>query len=384
VQQDLAFMADLTVAVVAASVSGFVAVRLRLNPILGYIIAGIVIGPFTPGYVASSGTVEHLAELGLIFLLFSIGLGFSLDELRHIGVFPVVGNVVLMGVFVGAFALAGAFIHLPHPVELGLIMTLSSTAIGVAILAQWGISETPVGRFVIAALIVQDLIAAVLLVLIAEPATSQSVAAVVVPLVRAGAFVAIALVLGATLLRRLVTAILKQSSSEALFGACASIALVAAWLGHLSGLSFEFGAFIAGAVVSEAAGSRKVQEVVEPFRALFVSLFFVAMGMTVDPSLILRQWQAVAALGGAFVVLRLLGWAAFGRLAALRGGAVALAGIALLPLGEFNIALVNAAAQAQRITKDEHALFLGIAFVSILAATVAASAMRPREVATTA
>jgi CPA2 family monovalent cation:H+ antiporter-2 len=125
------FLADLTVALVAAGLAGAAARRLRLNPVVGYLIAGSVIGPFSPGYIARSGTIEALAELGLIFLLFSLGLGFSPREFRTIGTLALVGNLVLIGRFGGIACAVAVLARLPHPITLAATLVLSSTAVGV-------------------------------------------------------------------------------------------------------------------------------------------------------------------------------------------------------------------------------------------------------------
>src|SRR5262249_48382993 len=150
VEPSYAFIADLTIAVVAAALGGFLAGQLRLSPILGYLAAGIALGPFTPGYTVQSHAIQDVSELGLIFLLFSIGLGFSLGELRAIGALPLVGNAVLIVFFVAGLGGVAALAHLPNPITLALIMTLSSTAIGVALLRQWDLSDSPLGRLVVA------------------------------------------------------------------------------------------------------------------------------------------------------------------------------------------------------------------------------------------
>ncbi|MDE2571834.1 MAG: cation:proton antiporter, partial [bacterium] len=150
------------------------------------------------------------------------------------------------------------------------------------------------------------------------------------------------------------------------------IALAAAWLGHLAGLSFEFGAFVAGAVTSEAAGGRMVQTIVAPFRELFVMLFFVAVGMLFDVAAVARHWQAVLLLGACIATVRLIGWGALGRAMRWGRGTALAFGIAMLPVGEFNIVLANAAHAAHRLDQGETALFIGVAFASILLAAVLA------------
>jgi monovalent cation:H+ antiporter-2, CPA2 family len=370
------FLADLTVALVAAGAGAFIASRLRLSPILGYLAAGIAIGPFTPGYVASGGTIESLAELGLIFLLFSLGLGFSIGELRAIRTAAIAGNIVVMAIIGAAFAGLAVAAHLPHPVLLGIIVSLSSTAVGAAFLGQWGLADRRFGQLVLALLVVQDLVAAALLVIASTPADALTPVGILVPVLRAAAFVAVALLLGATVLHQLVLRIVQRAPVDALFGAFAALALVAAWLAYLVGLSFEFGAFIAGAVVSEAAGSRMVQSIVAPFRALFASLFFVSMGMAFDPLLAREHLGIALAIGVAFLVVRFVTWGALMRILGLAPAAALLAGIALLPLGEFNIVLANASTAAHTTSAPEHAVLLTVTFLSILVAAVGGSLAR--------
>lgn len=365
------FLADLTVALAAAAIGGLIAGRLRLNPILGYLAAGILIGPFTPGYVARADTLSTLATLGLIFLLFSLGLGFSFHEIRTLGTRALLGNGAVMVLLTGVAALGARLVGAVHPLTMALTTTVSSTAVGAALLREWDVEDRPPGRYALAQQVVQDLAAVALLVVTTTPAESLSVAGVLFPVLKAVAFVAIALVLGATLLPRVVRRILARESTETLFAAFAALALVAAWLGELVGLSFEFGAFVAGAVISEASGSRMVSSVVAPFRALFVALFFVSVGMLLDPRALAAHWPAVAGLGAAFVVVRCAAWGALARIGGMATGGAILVGIAMTSLGEFNVVLVNAASGARRLDTSESQLLLGITFFTIVVTVVA-------------
>jgi monovalent cation:H+ antiporter-2, CPA2 family len=365
------FLADLTVALAAAAIGGLIATRLRLNPILGYLAAGILIGPFTPGYVARADTLSTLATLGLIFLLFSLGLGFSFAEIRTLGARALIGNGAAMALFTGVAALGARLAGAAHPLTMALTTTVSSTAVGAALLREWDVEARPPGRYALAQQVVQDLAAVALLVITTAPAESLSLLGVLLPVLKALAFVGIALVLGATLLPRVVGRILARASSDTLFAAFAALALVAAWLGELVGLSFEFGAFVAGAVISEAAGSRMIASVVAPFRALFVALFFVSIGMLLDPRALAVQWPAVLGLGVAFVLVRCAAWGALARLGGMAAGGAILVGIAMTSLGEFNVVLVNAALSARRLTEAESQLLLAVTFFTIVVTVIA-------------
>ncbi|HEV7180480.1 MAG TPA: cation:proton antiporter, partial [Candidatus Baltobacteraceae bacterium] len=331
------------------------------------------------GYQTSGGSLSGLSELGLILLLFSLGLGFSPNELRKVGIMPMAGNVVLMLIFgIVSWGIGAAF-GLVHPITLALAFTLSSTAIGVALLQSFGLLNKQAGHAAVALLVAQDLIAVVILVIVTTPAPALTAFGVAIPIVKAVAFVAVALVLGATVLHRIVATFLRRSAAETLVAFSTAIALVAAWLGHLAGLSFEFGAFVAGAVTSEVAGSRMVQSIVAPFRELFIILFFVSIGTLVDVHGIFAQWPLIVTMSSVLLVVRFLGWYGLSRLVPQPvGTAVALA-TALVPLGEFNIVLANDSFLAKRLNAAELGTALGATLISILVSALAARFIVPRK-----
>lgn len=373
------FLADLTVALVVASALGWLARLAGITPILGYVLAGIVIGPFTPGYHASDASLGGLGELGLILLLFSLGLAFDVKELRRVGLIPMIGNVVLMVIFgVAAWALASAFGFI-HPITLALTFTLSSTAIGVALLQLFRLLDKRPGHAAIALLVTQDLLAVLILVITTTPAAQLTVLGALVPAFKAAIFVIVALALGATVLHRMFVAFLRRAPAEAMIAFCTAAALVAAWIGHLAGLSFEFGAFVAGAVISEAAGSRIVQSVLAPFRELFVIIFFVSIGTLVDVGALLASWTAILSIGIGLVLLRFGGWYALSRIVGQRFGTALALGIALVPLGEFNVVLANDSFLAKRLNVGEYGTAIGATLLSIIVAAIAARIVAPRR-----
>src|SRR5579875_319694 len=359
------FLTDIALALFFAVAAGAIAARFGINRIVGYIIAGILVGPFTPGVVVRTETVENLAELGLIFLLFSLGLSFSFKEIRAAGMISTAGNIVVMALLGAASAVAARLAHLPHPYIVGLATVLSSTAIGVTLLRDWGVERTRAAQLAVGLLVVQDLVAVVLLVIVATPPDRLSPAGIVWPIGKALVFIAVALAVGARVLHWFVTRSFANTPSEALFGAFAAVALISGFLAYVVGLPYEFGAFMAGAVISEGAGSERVAHAVMPFRALFVSLFFVAIGMAVNPVVVFEHWPIVFGLG-----------TALGGAAGLGAGAALLFGVALIPLGEFNIVLANTAFAASSMNGDERSILVGIAFFSIIGTTLCAPLFR--------
>jgi CPA2 family monovalent cation:H+ antiporter-2 len=300
--------------------------------------------------------------------------------LAEAGVVAVVSNVVAMALAACAVWFAASKLGIAHPITLALAFTVSSTAVGAALLQALGVLNMRSGRIALSFLITQDLIAVMVLVIISTPATSLTVAGVGIPLVRAVIFVAIALVLGATLLHRLYVMTLERASSELLVVIFSAVALAAAWLGHAAGLTFEFGAFVAGAVTSEAAGSRMVENVVRPFRQLFVMLFFVSMGTLVDLNGALVHWPAVVTIVAVAVIVRGVLWAAAARSVKLGAGSALALGISLLPMGEFNIVLGNASYAAGRLNRIETALLISACVLSIAVAALLARLVEGRDV----
>lgn len=368
------FVADVTVALIVGGAAGALARALRITPVVGYLIAGMIIGPFTPGYVARATSLSGLAEIGLIFLMFSLGLGFSPRELKDAGVAAVAGNVGAMAVSAAAaWALFHAF-GLHHPITLALAFTVSSTAVGAALMDALGIARKKVGSIALSLLITQDLAAVIVLVIISTPAAALSVQGVALPMVRAVVFVALALVLGATLLHRLFITTLQRAGSDLVAIIVSAVALAAAWLGHLVGLTFEFGAFVAGAVTSEAAGRHIVQNVVKPFRELFAMLFFVSMGTVVDVSVLASAWHIAIAAAAVSIILRWGLWAGVGRIGGLRAAGALALGIVLLPMAEFNIVLGRASFTSGRLDRVEMAVLAAVCLLSIFASAIAVRA----------
>ena len=267
---------------------------LRLSPIVGYLLAGILIGPYGMGVIEESPTTHLLAELGVVFLLFDIGLHFSLAQIWEarrdiLGLGPL--QVGLCTMAFAALLLVGAF-ELTLVVVIGATLALSSTAVVVQTLAEQGKQYCPVGVTATSVLIFQDICAIFLLILAAslgDPQTSLGLAA------GAAAFKAAAAFLAAILIARyLVTPVLNlvaKARNEEVFTATALlIVLVTAAATGVLGLSLTLGAFLAGMIISETPYRYLIQTEVKPFRGLLMSFFFITVGMQISAEVLLRDW----------------------------------------------------------------------------------------------
>ena len=297
-QITVTFLTDLTVALVAARVFGGLARAAKITPALGYVLAGVVIGPFTPGYHTSAVSLGGLSELGLILLLFSLGLGFSPRDLRAVGIDsngrqPRPDGRLRRG-RMGAWVCSSASRIRSRWGWHSRFRARRSASRCYRDLGSWISGRgTPPLRCSSPKISSPFSFSSSR----STPAQTLTPMGAAVPLLKAEIFVTVALVLGATVLHRIVIGFLRRAPADAMVAFCTAVALVAAWVGHVAGLSFEFGAFVAGAVTSEAAGSRMVQSIVAPFRELFVMLFFVSIGTLVDVRTVFRYWPAILTIG---------------------------------------------------------------------------------------
>jgi CPA2 family monovalent cation:H+ antiporter-2 len=289
-----------------AMIFGFIAARLKLPPLVGYLIAGIVIGPATPGFVADIALSAQLAEIGVMLLMFGVGLHFSLEDLLAVRRIALPGAVVqiavatLMGI--GAAALWGWSV--PAGVVFGLALSVASTVVLLRALETRGVLETVNGRIAVGWLVVEDLVMVLVLVLLPAFAVSLSgsteaaqgtgdrslLVTLAITLSRIAVFIALMLIVGRRVFPWLLWQIARTGSRE-LFTLCVVAAALGIAYGSsaLFGVSFALGAFFAGMVMRESPLSYRAAEESLPLRDAFSVLFFVSVGMLFDPQVLLRE-----------------------------------------------------------------------------------------------
>ena len=304
---DVTLIATIAVGFALAFIFGFIANRLGLSPLVGYLLAGVAIGPFTPGFVADGGLAGQLAEIGVMLLMFGVGLHFSVADLmavRRIAVPGAIGQIVIATGLGAGITLAWGW-SLGAGVVLGLSLSVASTVVLLKALEERNAVTTPNGRIAIGWLIVEDLamvLALVLLPALAEALGGQAgVAAhgglgqglfvtLGVTLAKVAAFVAIALLVGPRVMPWVLRQVARTGSRE-LFTLCVlAVALgIAFGSAELFGVSFALGAFFAGMVLSESELSHKAATNSLPLQDAFAVLFFVSVGMLFDPSILVAS-----------------------------------------------------------------------------------------------
>lgn len=344
----------------AFSVIGVVAFRLfQLPPILGYLVVGIIVGPHTPGFVADNHTVHTLSEFGVVFLMFSIGLEFSMPKLMSMRrlVFGLGLSQVLLSIAgVMAIALLGALwvpkmsgLSWQAGFALGGALAMSSTAIVSKLLSERMEFETEHGRRIFGILLFQDLALVPLLILVPALATKPDNLALTLGLAAVKAVVVMLLLLfiGQKVMRWWLTQVVKRRSQELFMLNLLLITLGAAWVTQQAGLSLELGAFIAGMLISDTQYKHQVEVDIQSFRDVLLGLFFVTIGMLLNLQVLLQNWWIVLLLLLGLMLIKFALIAALARFFGASPGTSLRTGLALAQAGEFGFVLLNQAGGLQ-------------------------------------
>ena len=302
-----------------ALVLGAVAHRLGQSPMIGYIAAGLLVGPFTPGYVADRGQVQALADIGVALLMFSIGLRFRLAELAEVGRAVLIGAPIQVAISLGLGTLAALLVgRTPiQAVFLGAVVSVCSSVVLVRVAGERTLETTLHGRLALGWSIVQDLLTVVLVValaVMAEGGTRPILGAALATAVAVG-FVVAVVVLGSRILPAAMSRIALLGSRELFVVAVAVIALGTATLAQAVGVSVALGAFLAGLALADSDLAASVLGEVVPLRELFATIFFVSVGILLEPAAIVAGWPIVLLLLVLIVAGKALPMAALLRLA---------------------------------------------------------------------
>lgn len=361
---------DIVIIVVAALVGGIIAHWLRQPVVLGYILAGVLVGPHTGGVTVSEiHQIELLAEIGVALLLFAIGLEFSLDKLKPVRAIALAGTPIQMILTIAYGFAIGKWLGWDNisSLWLGALISLSSTMIILKTLMNQGWMGTLSSRVMIGMLIVQDLAIVPLMIILPKLKNPE---AGLLPLglagIKAAVFLLTMILLGTRILPMLMARIAKWNSRELFLLSITAIGLGIGYGTHLAGLSFAFGAFVAGMVLGESDYGHQALSEIIPLRDIFGLLFFTSVGMLLDPSFIAAHWKTILAL----VVLVGLGkgiiFAALSRLFGY-GNVVPLAvGLGLFQVGEFAFVLAQIGVSTESISNDAYSLVLSVAILSML------------------
>jgi CPA2 family monovalent cation:H+ antiporter-2 len=386
---ETALIATVAGGLALAFLLGLLAVRLRLPPILGYLLAGVAVGPFTPGFVADPGLASQLAEIGVILLMFGVGLHFSIDDLLAVRRIAVPGAVAQIAAATGLGALLAWLWGWgwPSGVVFGLSLSVASTVVLLRALEDIGALESSDGRIAVGWLIVEDLVTVLALVLLpifaelvgATPpgpvgeggthtaeASGSALVTLSVTLAKVVAFVAIMLIVGRRAIPWLLGRVANTGSRELFTLGVLAVALgIAAGAAALFDVSFALGAFFAGVVVSESDFSHEAASSALPMRDAFAVLFFVSVGMLFNPSILVRQplevlaVVAIVLIGKSLAALAIVLAFRYPLHTALRISA------SLAQIGEFSFILAGLAVSLGLLVPEAQSLIVAGALLSI-------------------
>lgn len=302
-------IATISIGLGLAFIFGFVASRFKLPPLVGYLIAGVVVGPFTPGFVADSGLANQLAEIGVMLLMFGVGLHFSMRDLMAVRKIAVPGAVAQIAVATALGATVAVWWGWTwgQGIVFGLSLSVASTVVLLRALEERGLLDSINGRIAVGWLIVEDLAMVLALVLLpalavplggtasTDPNAATSIGtAITTTLLKVSLFIGLMLFVGIRLIPWLLAQVARTGSRELFTLAVLAAALgIAFGAGALFGVSYALGAFFAGVVISESDLSHQAAAEALPLQDAFAVLFFVSVGMLFDPSVLIRNPLAV-------------------------------------------------------------------------------------------
>jgi monovalent cation:H+ antiporter-2, CPA2 family len=372
VQEDFRLIADLVTVLVAAVTGGLLASWLRQPILLGYLVAGMVVGPAGLGWVKELVQVETLAQIGVAFLLFALGVEFSFAELRKVQKISLGGGGIQIALTILVTALISVgvgWVSLPSQgVFLGAILALSSTAVVLKSLTERNETETPHGQVMLGILIVQDL--AVGLMLAVLPALDKPLneigISIGLALLQIGLFAAGAIAAGIWLIPPLLRLLARTESRELFLLGVVALCLVIAIFTDYLGLSIEMGAFVAGLMISDVEYADQTLTYVEPLRDIFATLFFAAIGMLIDPVFLWQNIELILGLVTLVLIGKILIITPIVRAFNYSLKTAIIAGIGLAQIGEFSFVLASEGQSLGLVSRRVYLLILGTTAVTLV------------------
>ena len=360
---------------VLAFVFGMLANRLKLSPLVGYLVAGVAVGPHTIGFVADAELAPQLAEVGVILLMFGVGLHFSLADLMKVRKIAIPGALVQIG---AATVLGWGLGRLMGMSDLeatlmGFALSVASTVVLLRAMEERKQVKAEVGRIAMGWLIVEDLVIVIALVvlplLIIQPGETlsggQLAASIGWTLFKVAGFSAIMLVVGARVLPWVLVRIAHTRSRELFTLGVLAIALGIAWVAYALFHSFALGAFLAGLVLNSSPLGHNAAERSLPLRDAFAVLFFVSVGMLFDPTILVREPLAVLGVLGIVIVGKSLAALVITTMFKLDRATSLTVAAALAQIGEFSFILAALSVQLGGMSRETHDLILAAALLSI-------------------
>jgi CPA2 family monovalent cation:H+ antiporter-2 len=374
--------ADIAIIVVAALAGGLIAQRLGQPLILGYILAGMAISPNLGGVISVSEAhdIELLAEIGVALLLFALGLEFSLRELQPVRRVALLGTTIQIALTIALGLAIGSWMGWTwlSSLWLGALISLSSTMVVLKTLMAHGRMGTLSGRVMVGILIVQDLAVVPLMIVLPQLRNLEAGLPILGwAVLKAAFFLALMIFVGTRVIPRLMIVIARWNSRELFLLAVTAIGLGVGYATYLFGLSFAFGAFVAGLVLSESDYSHQALSDIIPLRDVFGLLFFVSVGMLFEPAYLLAHWDTVLVVVALVTVGKALIFGGVARAFGYRNVVPLAVAFTMFQVGEFSFVLARVGLAVGAIEQSLYSLLLTAAPVTMVLTPFAARAVEP-------
>lgn len=361
---------DIIIIIVVGLAAGLLFNMIKLPPIIGYIIAGIIIGPFTGGITVSDvARVELLAEIGVALLLFSIGLDLSFKELRDVKGIAIIGTTVQITLCIILGYAIGCFMGLPVNVSivLGMVISLSSTMVVLKVLMSRGLIGTLSSKVMIGILIAQDLAAIPLMIVIPKlNDISHNIPGMGLIILKAAVVLAAIILIGVRLIPFILKYVALLNSRELFLITITAIGLGIGYLTHIFGLSLAFGAFVAGMVISESDYSHQALNDIIPLRDVFGLIFFTSIGMLLDPKVISANIGIISVLVLVVIAGKFTIFSSLAYIFKYRNIVPLALGLGLAQIGEFSFVLARTGEQSNVISREFYSLILAVSVITMI------------------
>jgi len=361
---------DLIIVLAAAIIGGILARRLRLPIILGYLAGGIAVGPYGFGLVQDLETIQVLANIGVILLLFTLGLEFSIKDLLRMGKVAILGGIVQIFLTAAIGLALGKLLgwEIIEAIFFGFLIALSSTMIVLKTLMDRGELDTGHGRIMIGILLVQDLsIVPMMITITAMGEGGQALwLALTVAAGKAVLFIGVMLVLGIWVLPWLLKLVVGERSRELFLLTVVTLCLAAAFGTYFFGLSAAFGAFVAGLLISQSAFARQAFADIVPLRDTFVALFFISLGMLADPNFVVEHLATISLVVAIIIVAKFFICALIPWVFGYSPKTILFVGMGLVQIGEFSFVLASLGRETGAISPYLYSLTLTCAILTML------------------
>ncbi|MDR0843622.1 MAG: cation:proton antiporter [Tannerella sp.] len=364
------FIGDLALILITASIATILFKFLKQPVVLGYIVAGFIAGPFV-SWIPSIADLENVkiwAEIGVIFLLFALGLEFSFKKLISVGATSSLATIINMGAMIVIGYIVGQLLHWSamDSIFLGGMLSMSSTTIIIKAFNDMGLQKQKFAGIVFGMLIVEDLAAILMMVLLSTVAVSQKIAGaeVISSLLRLVFFILVWFIVGIYMIPTLLKKLKNYLNDETLIIVATGLCLGMVLFASKVGFSAALGAFIMGSILAETVRAKQIEHLVEPVKNLFGAVFFVSVGMMIEPAVIKEYIGLILILTGVVLVGRVI-FATLGVLASGEGLKVALqSGFSLAQIGEFSFIIATLGMSLGVISKTLYPIIVSVSIVT--------------------